>query len=60
MKKIRPSKDIYIDSTKNSSWRCIECNTQKYRDRINLTDGQIVNDSEKEQNRIHQIFLKLQ
>ncbi|CAI6355490.1 unnamed protein product [Macrosiphum euphorbiae] len=35
---------------KNSSWRCIECNTKKCRGRINLKDGQIIHESEKEHN----------
>ncbi|VVC30795.1 Zinc finger, FLYWCH-type [Cinara cedri] len=34
---------------KNSSWRCIECNAKKCG-RINLTDGQIINESKKEHN----------
>jgi len=45
--------DIYIDLTKTvPSWRLIECYTKKCRSRINLTDGQIINDSEKEHNHI--------
>uniref|UniRef100_A0A2S2P015 FLYWCH-type domain-containing protein n=1 Tax=Schizaphis graminum TaxID=13262 RepID=A0A2S2P015_SCHGA len=35
---------------KNSSWRCIECNTKKCRGRISLKDGQIIHESEKEHN----------
>jgi len=30
---------------KNSSWRCIECNTKKCRGRINSKDGQIFHES---------------
>jgi hypothetical protein len=35
---------------KNSSWRCIECNTKKFHGRINLTNSQIIKESEKEHN----------
>ncbi len=46
-------RQIYID--KNNSWRCIECNTKKCRGRINLTDGQIINESEKDNNHVPDI-----
>lgn len=40
---------------KNSSWRYIECNTKNCRGRINLTDGQIISESEKEHNHVPDI-----